>query len=365
MLTKRFLLMFFLALPAMGYSQLSLTKNIKLPADSLSLIRSLDGLLGFRGPNKDNTFVRPDLLIETSALLDELKTMKGNAGRLINVAPIDSSHFLVQLAYYLSGDLKGSFKLYAQRHDDGYLFASPLRRNMLTWKMQQTGNFKVYRNTAGPVPLLDRYIKAAATFDRKLKAPDYTTEIFYGDSFSDLMAFLGEDYRYDFNGYNNLNDSWFETGHNLQLIGAEPGNLTAFDLHDLWHNRLHHVVDVAVINRPIDEACAYLYGGSWGIYTWTDILRNFKTYMGSDRDWLKAFDEHRKFGGVKTPLYTDYVIDALIVQKIEKEQGFAQVIAFLSCGKKEPDNANYFKVLEKLTGITRANFNERVEGLLK
>ena len=50
-----------------------------------------------------------------------------------------------------------------------------------------------------------------------------------------------------------------------------------FDPHDLWHERLRLVMKSEVINRPVDEGCAYLYGGSWG-YTWQEIITKFKKY---------------------------------------------------------------------------------------
>jgi len=37
----------------------------------------------------------------------------------------------------------------------------------------------------------------------------------------------------------------------------------------------------------------------------------------------------------------------------------------LTCGKYEKGNEDYFKALEKLTGINRANFNEKVWALIK
>ena len=60
-----------------------------------------------------------------------------------------------------------------------------------------------------------------------------------------------------------------------------------------------------------------------------------------------------------------YVINALLVQKIEKEQGFAAVMELLSCGKYEKGNENYFKALEKITGINKANFNAEVWKLVR
>jgi hypothetical protein len=37
----------------------------------------------------------------------------------------------------------------------------------------------------------------------------------------------------------------------------------------------------------------------------------------------------------------------------------------LGCGKREAGDANYFKALEKLTGINKGNFNSEVWKLIK
>ncbi|ASU35440.1 hypothetical protein [Mucilaginibacter xinganensis] len=350
------LLIIQLAFVTLSFSQSVVAgRNIKLPEDSVILIKSLNNLIEKRSG------IDPDFQIETSALLDEMEGMKF---KLVNISPIDSLDFLIQLSSFEDGTFRSSFKLIAKTQGKAYFFSSPLRRNTLNWKIKKTGDFVLYRNSKEKTPLLYRYIRTAQSFDRKLKAPVYVTKVYYHDNFTDLMGLLGEEYKIAYNGIGSLNKSWYHEGACIILIGARTNDVVAFDLHDLWHDRLHHIVNVEIINRPIDEACAYLYGGSWGIYTWDDILQNFKQYMGADHNWLKAFDEHRKFGGVRTPLYADYVLDALICQKIEKEQGFANVITFLSCGKKEAGNANYFKALEKITGITRANFNVQLEKLV-
>jgi hypothetical protein len=74
----------------------------------------------------------------------------------------------------------------------------------------------------------------------------------------------------------------------------------------------------------------------------------------------KNFDEKSRY-----PLNVDFVINALLVQKIEKEKGFSYVIELLSCGKKQSGNENYFSALERITGITKADFNSSVWALIK
>jgi hypothetical protein len=50
---------------------------------------------------------------------------------------------------------------------------------------------------------------------------------------------------------------------------------------------------------------------------------------------------------------------------MERDKGFAVIMELLSCGKKEADNANYFKALEKITGISKSDFNSTVVRLIK
>lgn len=121
-----------------------------------------------------------------------------------------------------------------------------------------------------------------------------------------------------------------------------------------------------LINRPVDEGCAYLYGGSWGL-SWKEILEKFKTYAAASEnaDWLALYNESRNFDEKAAhPLRVDYVANALLVQKIEKEKGFSAVMELLGCGKKETDNANYFKALEKITGISKSNFSSSIARLI-
>jgi hypothetical protein len=130
---------------------------------------------------------------------------------------------------------------------------------------------------------------------------------------------------------------------------------------------LHNRVSTDKINRPVDEACAYLYGGSWRIYGWEDVLRLFREYARAhpDADWLALYKEGTNFIPPPKILKISYAINALIVQRLEKEKGFPAVMELLTCGKKEPGDANYFAAVRKLTGVDTAGFNAYVGQLIK
>jgi hypothetical protein len=300
----------FLSLFCWGQTQhLTVPKYVRLLADSVQsaqLVSSLNGFLGqASGPNKDNTFVQPGYLPETSALLDEMKGI-GNAGNFI------------------------------------FHYNNPLNETAL-----------------------NVYVKKAAEFDKKLGVKEYVTQFYCCNSMQEGLEMLGVDYKLDYNGYYSDNFSSFEDNISLNIMGINNSDPTIFDLHDLWHDRLHQAIPVSTINKPIDEGCAYLYGGSWGL-SWEEIFKQFKTYMGDNKDWLTAFNENKNFGSSQRyHLYVAYVIDALLVQKIEKEKGFDAVMEFLSCGKKQPGDENYFAALDRIAGINAANFNVSVERLVE
>ncbi len=368
-----------LSVVCIGQAQhLILPKYIRYPADSARLINSLDSFLDqASGPNKDNAFVQQGYLPETSALLDEMKGM-ADAGPgksnfyhcyLTNIGWLDSSDRIVQLSYIRVRDstaiLRASFKLIAYRQDNQYYFRSPLRRNTALWHRRTIGSLTIHYTNPPNYAWLTTYAKKAEEFDRKLGVRDYATEYYCCNTVQEGLEALGVDYKLDYNGYSRTVLSSFENNIGLYVVGASTTDSTIFDLHDLWHNRLHNVIPVSTINKPIDEACAYLYAGCWGL-TWEEIFKQFKKYMGDDKDWLAAFTDNKNFGsGDRYHLYVSYVIDALLVKKIEKEKGFPAVMEFLACGPYQADNENYFQALDKIIGINRSNFNASVEKLVE
>jgi hypothetical protein len=351
----------------------------RIPLDSLQkqqLISSLNGLLSqLHGAHKDNTFVQPDYLVETADLLDEVRGMGGPLPGmtvpchcyLTNVSRLDSADYIVQFSYLGLRDtmplLRASFKLVAHRLGEGFVFHSPLKRNTVGWTTRRYADFTFhYSNYSLNEPIIKGYIGKAHQFDAKLHAPAYRTEFFCCGTFQEALEALGVDYKLEYNGVNGESLTAFEQQTSLHVLGGTGPTL--FDLHDLWHDRLHAAVPIGSINKPIDEACAYLYGGSWGL-SWEEVFRQFKASMGDNRDWLSLFNENRNFAPPdQNHLYVSYVITALLVKKIEKEKGFSAVVQFLTCGKYQQDNENYFEALDRITGINRSNFSASIQRLM-
>lgn len=343
-------------------------------AASHRLLASLNALLYRPGPAPS---VLPAESLATTALLEEVRGAEHSAAPndpgaypayLTNVVRLDSLHYLLQLANVgvtgATARLRASYELIAQREGTEFLFYAPLRRNTAAWHSKTLGGYVFYYQTGLPKRAA-ALVKAATFFDHKLQAPSQQTTVYCCRDLTEALRLIGVTYKLDYVGLTHGTLS--ARAPQRLLLLAQEKEVTNFDPHDLWHQRLRNVLPANVINKPVDEGCAYLYGGSWGI-TWPQILGLFqqKVSAGPPPDWLAAYENPVNFNdSQQRPLLTAYVINALIVQKLERDKGFTAVQQLLSCGKAEKGNANYFKALEDATGITKSNFNAAVGALIR
>jgi len=366
-----------------SYGQsLAMSGDLRFTVDSTTKSQLTSALNGFldqkEKPNKENTFVLKSDLLATSLLLDELKGMEKNAKLkddhfykpyLQDITDISNSEFLVQLSYIGMAEntpvLRASFKLIAEKQGDRFYFCSPLKRNTVSWKTKRSNNITFYFKDTLDAASAKSYAKAIDLYDKKLKAPASPIAFYFCDDLPEALQIPGIDYKADYIGkrYDDLSSQ--EDNQYLELNGGYNAE-RRFDPHDLWHARLRMVMDAGVINRPVDEGCAYLYGGSWG-QSWEFVLSSFKQYAAENptADWLQLYIDSKNLKDKEKPIKVPYAINALIIRKIEKEKGFAPVMELLACGKRETGDANYFKALEKVSGIRRADFNTAVWSLIK
>ena len=361
---------------AASYGQdavIAIAKNINLPKDpaNTEIITALNGLLAKKEkPNSENHFIFKDQLLETSALIDETKGLDRDTSYKPYITNIvkQGDQYLVQFSYIgTTGNtpvIKASFRLLAREQGGLYYLYSPLKQNTAAWKTKTLSNITFRFKDTLSTNDAKEFQKTVAFYDKKLQAKAPIVQ-YYFDNFAEAQQLLGIDYKADYAGVKSNNLTANEGGTSL-IINGWGGELHRFDPHDLFHDRLRTVLSPDVINRPVDEGCAYLYGGSWG-FTWPQIITKFNTYVSQtpNADWLTLYTDGTNFNNEAKILKISYVINALIVQKLEKEKGFPAVMELLSCGKKEKGDENYFKALERIAGISKADFNVKVGALIK
>lgn len=361
-------------------NSLRLNPNIVLPKDSIeskTLTTSLnDFLLLAQKPNEENKFVFDSEKIETFIQLDEINGIE-KSGKyndnffykpyLTNVVPLKDNNYFIQVSYIGTNEntafLKASFEFIAHKTNNSFVFSSLLLKNTKNWKIEKTSNnIFHYQNTINREKVKE-FNKLTTSFDFKLKSTNKITDYYLCDNIIELQKLIGVDYKSDYSG--RTSSVWSSSFGNRKLIvsGNNNSSFNDFDPHDLFHDRLSLVISRSKVNRPVDEGCAYLYGGSWGL-TWKEIFKAFKEQIASNKNtnWAEIKETPIYFKTKEYNNSADYIVNALLVQKIEK--GFSGVWELLNVGPFEKGNEKYYQTLEKLTGITKANYNDKIWELI-
>jgi len=271
---------------------------INLPKDSVvasQFISSLNKFLQLKeGADTGNNFVWRDERVETFLLLDEMKGIEKNAKLknnsfykpyLTNVVKLNGGTYAVAVAYMGVDEntplLKAGFNLMAHYANNQFYFSSPLKQNTITWRVEKKGDYTFYFKNKLNEEKASSYMQTVAFYDKKLRARGQQTHIYCCDDFPEVLKVAGVDYNATYNGFNSNTNLGVQTADKKIIVNAsDGGGFNDFDPHDLWHDRLHRVVSTDSINKPVDEGCAFLYGGSWGM-SWADILKKFKEKMGA------------------------------------------------------------------------------------
>lgn len=363
-------------------NSLKLNPYIVLPKDSIeskALTNSLNNfLLAAQKPNDENGFVFESEKIETFIQLDEIKGIE-KSGKfkddhfykpyLTNVVLLKDKTYLIQVSYIGTNEnialLRTSFEFIAHTTNGVFTFSSPLLKNTKNWKVEKIGNnIFHYQNTINKQKLKE-FNRFTASFDKKLKTKNKITDYYLCDHIIEMQKLIGVDYKSDYNGRSESVWSTSLGDRKLIVFGNNNATFNEFDPHDLFHDRLSLIIPRSKVNKPVDEGCAYLYGGSWG-FSWAEIFKAFKEQIASNKNtnWteIKETPISFKTGNYSNP--ADYIVNALLVKKIEKEKGFSGVWELINIGPFEKGNEKYYQTLERLTGITKANYNDNIWKLI-
>jgi hypothetical protein len=377
-----------LAIAIASFSALAQTHNIKIngnirmPKDTLvvtQLVTSLNQfLIAKEQPNDENNIIVHSENVVTYLLLDEMKGIEKSKELkddffykpyLVNCVKLNDDEYYLQISYIGINNqipiLRASFEIIAHKREDTFLFSSPFLKNTKNWKVETIQNTIFHYQTTINKSKIKEYIKLTSFFDKKLKIENKTISFYCCENIIALQKLIGVQYKLDYNGRAESIWSATDKDNKIIVLGNDNATFSHFDPHDLWHDRLSLVVSRNEVNKPVDEGCAYIYGGSWGL-SWQEIFKAFKEEVANNRktNW-KAVKETRlnfKTNGFNNS--ADYIVNALLVKKIEKEKGFEGVWELLNVGPFEAGNEKYYTTLEKLTGITKQNYNEKIWELI-
>ena len=328
-------------------------------------------LAAVAGPDSLNRYVAEGDRPATAVLMGQLRALKGDCW-LGGVTALDSGHWQIRLNYMSvakdTPSLLACCTVLARREGDRIFMSSPLAENTVGWKRKTIGSCTFHYPEAINLHRAAEFERLVASYDRRLKIEKPVIDFYCGANLMEVAKLVGLDYMASFGGfaYSDLSESY---GRKMVIVcGNEwKDGFSTISMHDMWHGELHRAVSRTLINRPVDEGTAYLYGGSWIVYSWKDILGMMKEYQASHpgADWLALYKEGSNLIPPPKIIKISYVINALIVQRLEKERGFAASLPLICCGPKVEGDANYFAALRDVAGVDEKGFNIYIEGLLK
>ncbi len=355
--------------------------DIELPANASHLINDLNSFLeAVDGPPIENNRVKSDQKTETYLLLDELAFLHRNelihqdhyySIYLESILEIEEKQWMLQLSYIGKAndtiELRALIELMAFEEEDGFYFASPLLHHRQNFQSYSESDIRFYFKQNVVQNHLEEHVRYTRQFDEKLGIEAIKTDYYLCDRFSDALELIGVLYKRDYKGMRRnalAHSSW---GKKILILGLEDPRYEKFDEHDLWHSRLSLKEDRRKIHKPLDEGCAYLYAGSWGM-GWKEIFDRFLKEVASDSNanWMDYKEYPYDFGkNAQTHLYADYVVNALLAEHIESLHGFEGVMRLLKSGPYQSGNDTYYQILEELTGISKENYNDQVWSLIR
>jgi len=354
---------------------LRVAPGIRLPDDSVAgrlLMGSLSGWMAAgNGPDSLNEYVAEGDRPTMAVLMAQLRRLKGDC-YVGGLTPLDGDHWQVQLNYpgaqKDTPSLQACCTVLARREGTRFYFSTPVAQNTAGWKQKTIGCCTFHY--AGEINLRQaaEFERTVASYDRRLKIGKPVIDFYCCRNFMEAAKLVGIDYMAKFGGfaYSDLSENYGL--HEVIVCGNEwKDGFCTISMHDMWHDQLHRAVSTKIINRPVDEGMAYLYGGSWITYSWKDILGLMKEYQAGHpgADWLALYKDGINVIPPPKIIKISYIINALIVQRLEKDRGFAAALPLLCCGPKEPGDANYFAALRTVTGVDERGFNAYIEGLVK
>lgn len=375
---KAILLILLFSLPLFS-NQIIIRDGIRLPKDSSLTSKMLSDLSVFLNDAHKDSVKKNQIIggnyLYTKLLTDELIGIQSSKNfnnesfykpYLDNLIILNDNEYLLKVSFIgfenETSYFRASFDIKSVLEKDQFKFESFFKARTENWKMKLINNHTFYFKDSINSLQLNKYVNSVSMIDTKLGLTDFQTDVYCCEDIFEAQQLIGINYKSDFNGAKFTIFSSKDNQHKVKLLANDNSYLTNIDPHDLWHDRLSLIKPRREFYRPIDEGCAYFYGGSWG-FSWEEILETFRDSVATKKsvNWYSFYEKPSYFKTGKYSNNTFYVINALFVKEIEERHGFEGVWKFLQCDNK---GEKYFTLLDDLIGINEENFNFKINHLL-
>ena len=344
------------------------------------LIQSLDSLFKQLKENRlDKQFISSNKASFTFSILSQVQSYEVNKDslhqtkkdkQLINFYPTGNDAFHLDFSF-LNPSEKGYVVFYllsliANDEGDKFTFESPLDFRTRYWKSKKVGNITYhFRDTI--------QLNRAKLFDTKNTAiankfgiePD-ALDFYMVDNHQEYLNLIGINYQVYTNGkYRTGNGVSFNTIFSIM-------NNEDFS-HDIFHYYSGKINKREHRNWITEEGIAYLWGNAY--YTdkngemiemdqMVSILKNYLK-ENPNTSLLSLFEDNPKiFNAIASEISVRSVLSAIIANEVEHKLGIGGIMKLINAGGGEELVKKYLAVTDKLIGINKESFDDKVNVLI-
>ncbi len=329
-----------------------------------SILQRLDGFLDYKnGPAEQNPFIDKNYVRNNRNPFEFFRDIENGGNDSVIYKPtvltilpvIAHQKYIIKISYMGVSEqktvkLRLIYTLIAKKIIDDYYFFNAIDFNVRHWSEKQVGSIHyIFPNKLNitKARLMDRFNRMLASkFSTQLIPVSY----YRCDDPEQLLKMMGFDYIT--NMYLSTSGGFAQPGNNIILAG----NNSEIYQHELVHFYTNKIFKNT--NRIINEGYATYMGGTGGwTLEQTKLLANKYLNQNLDCDIKKVFVN---FDRVEHNIPFTYIASGLICKDIETKYGFLKIKDLFQA---ENDD-QYFKILQRITGITTKQFPDYVRHLI-
>ncbi len=353
-------------------SKLTILPQIKLPNDSVvssKLLRSLNQFLNDKNDNLKSSSVIDsnhykryadffDLFknIEKSKRYDDDNFFKCYLKNIVlqpdNSYQIDLSYFGLTKSNEIVHRL--DISMLAKETQNNFFFYCPFQRNTKYWKNSKVGNITFYyKGDLNKSVALD-FDKYNTSIAKKLKLNPIHFDFYNCKDIHEVYGLMGIDYDISRNG--EVRSGSFDIKNQLFIAGTNTDQYK----HDLTHGYFSLKFADSLRNWTAEEGYNIYTTDYWGEPS-ENIFNYLRNFINQNPN-TSLYEAFQKNIDLKYPIPIKYPLSALLIRRVEREFGFEKVLELVSSGESDD---NYFKILYKLIGLTKDNFDEIIKNELQ
>ncbi|WP_165023021.1 hypothetical protein [Dysgonomonas sp. ZJ279] len=254
----------------------------------------------------------------------------------------------------------GIYTFIATKNNGKFVFSTPLKYRTRSWKSKVIDEITFDYSDKLNIERASNFVRKNRAMASKFGLPIINYKVYVTNNYQESLNLLGVDYEYGNNGI--INRGYIVNPNTLFVVRGNE---------DFSHDALHMYAYYIRGKRNVtaEEGLAYTWGDAYYtdingyIPNQNDLILELQQYLKDhpNETLLDIFNSNPRFFSYSERISPKSTISGVICDEIERIKGTEGIIELLNCGQGDD---NYFISIEKLVGINRDNFDEKVMPLI-